>query len=288
MTWRDEWFQIEARVASLREAAGFLASALKVQSEDPYGSMKKFLLPEAKSLFDSIQDFRGRYAQILPESAANALEDFSQHDALFTPGQSDPLGHLKIVVAALTAICGRVGYLIHESTEEIRSTVERAFVHLQYSLIADSDLRARWIAAFEKDEPACEALGAVHLLAHGIWAFKVHGPGQRTDLVLQEPLTESATVARAHAPFVLTEWKRVLTPGDAHAKRNEALRQATIYGREVLAALELGSTRYLALVSSDRLHDFDDETQDGVQYRTINIAVSAATPSKAARGKAAG
>jgi hypothetical protein len=34
---------------------------------------------------------------------------------------------------------------------------------------------------------ACEKLAGVHLLLHGIWAFKVHAAGERTDLVFPQP-----------------------------------------------------------------------------------------------------
>jgi hypothetical protein len=68
--------------------------------------------------------------------------------------------------------------------------------------IADSSIRQKWRNAFDEGEVACEKLGGVHLLLHGIWAFKVHTPEERTDLVLQEPirnLTEVGQTAEASA-----------------------------------------------------------------------------------------
>src|SRR3989442_569356 len=44
--------------------------------------------------------------------------------------------------------------------------------------------RAAHYRAFEAGVPACESLGACHLLAHSVWAFKTSAEGERTDLVL--------------------------------------------------------------------------------------------------------
>ena len=57
----------------------------------------------------------------------------------------------------------------------LRARSERAFLHLRRLLAVDRDVRAKWKAAYEgkQGEVACEALGAVHLLSHGIYAFKV-------------------------------------------------------------------------------------------------------------------
>ena len=54
-----------------------------------------------------------------------------------------------------------------------------------------------------------QEFGGAHLLLHGIWAFKVHTPEERTDLVLQEPIRDYDEVERAAEALVLTEWKIV-------------------------------------------------------------------------------
>ena len=70
----------------------------------------------------------------------------------------------------------------------IRTRSERAFAHLQRHFVADAECRDKWTSAFTDGEVACEALRALHLLLHGLWAFKVDNAGARTDLVFQEPL----------------------------------------------------------------------------------------------------
>ena len=70
------------------------------------------------------------------------------------------------------------------SVEHAKSLVERAFIHLQRTIVVDHDIRKKWKSAFNTGEIACERLGAVHLLSHGIWAFKADALGERTDLIL--------------------------------------------------------------------------------------------------------
>ena len=105
------------------------------------------------------------------------------------------------------------------------SLTERAFEHLNRSIVVDSGLRQRWQAAHDRNEPACEALGGVHLLSHGIWAFKAKGPKAETDLVYQEPPTDIGRIKRSSDGLVLTEWKRFRT-GDDPARLFETARKA--------------------------------------------------------------
>jgi hypothetical protein len=79
--------------------------------------------------------------------------------------------------------------------------------------VVDKNVRAKWQAAWKKSgghETRCEQLGAVHLLSHGIWAFKTSANGA-TDLVYSDPIDRYSTIVRQTARvLVLTEWKRVL------------------------------------------------------------------------------
>src|SRR5258707_13086277 len=67
---------------------------------------------------------------------------------------------------------GNLSFILSDTQEVLRSRADRAFEHLQRMIVADSDYKAKWQAAFDRGEEACEQLGAVHLLLHGIWAFK--------------------------------------------------------------------------------------------------------------------
>ena len=113
-----------------------------------------------------------------------------------------------------------------------RSLVERAFLHLDRLIVADNAVSRAWTNAFKKTgETACERLGGVHLLHHGLWAFKAHGAGARTDLILGTPIKQDDIdrAARAAETMVLTEWKCVRTPSELAAKHEEALSQLRQY-----------------------------------------------------------
>ena len=133
----------------------------------------------------------------------------------------------------------------------IRSRSEFAFAHLQRSIVVDEAFRKKWQDAFAAGETVCEGLGAVHLLSHGIWAFKVNAAGERTDLVYAEPLADFATRHRYADGLVLTEWKKAATAKEAARKFEEAWDQARRYAQGVLAGNELTSHRY-AVVSVRR------------------------------------
>ena len=134
--------------------------------------------------------------------------------------------------------------------ERVRSASELAFVHLQRVIVADEDFRKKWQAAFAKHETHCERLGGVHLLWHGIWAFKADAAGGKTDLVYQEPANTGGI--QVSLGMVLTEWKR--DKGDATAAYKQAKEQAAIYSGGILAGVELASHRNLVVVSKKQIN----------------------------------
>lgn len=126
----------------------------------------------------------------------------------------------------------------------------------------------------------CEKLGAVHLLLHGIWAFKVDAAGGRTDLVFQEPAGDLIDEQRYVAGFVLTEWKKAASAEDAPKRFEEARKQAQRYAAGVLAGSELRGYRYAVVVSPHQVEVPDPLLKNGVVYQHINIAVNPKTPSR--------
>ena len=160
---------------------------------------------------------------------------------------------------------------------------ERAFVHLQRSIIVDDEIRKKWIIAYKEHETKCERLGALHLLLHGIWAFKVDAIGGKTDLVLNEPLSITTIVENTADALVLTEWKIVKAQDELQDKIKEAQKQAALYSSGVLGGIEIANYRYLVMVSEERMKMPDDQVKGIVTYRHINIAVNPDTPSVEAR-----
>lgn len=138
----------------------------------------------------------------------------------------------------------------------------------------------KWAHAFESGEVECEKLGAVHLLGHGIWAFKISGAGGRTDLVYQEPLEDFANIERSSEGLVLTEWK-LQGPGQSAAGCFERARtQAKSYASGVLAGTELTRFRYAIVVSDQDVETPVDFLDGGITYRHINVAVHPRVPSR--------
>jgi hypothetical protein len=155
-------------------------------------------------------------------------------------------------------------------------------LHLQWLLAVDPDARKKWEKVYHQREDACEELGALHLLWHGIWAFKVHANGAITDLIFNEPI-EPSFEQRGVEGLVLTEWK--LAKGSKTRPFDEARIQAELYTRGPLVANELTAYRYLVVVSlEDNLGKVpDDRNESGVIYRHINIVIKPPQPSKRAR-----
>jgi hypothetical protein len=155
-------------------------------------------------------------------------------------------------------------------------------MYIQRSLVADESFAARWQAAFDRGETACERLGGVHLLAFGIYSFKAVSPGERTDLILGTTL-DITEIESASDAIVLTEWKKVPDPTSAKQKADEAFEQAKLYGQGSLPGFELSSRRYLVLVSEAQLPVSQDRTDMGIVYQYKNVAVRPSPPSTVAK-----
>ena len=169
------------------------------------------------------------------------------------------------------------------STEEPRrSLVDRAFLHLNRLLTVDDSIRSTWKGAFDKHETQCETLGALHLLSHGIFAFKADADSGRTDLILGEPVILSDDV-RAAAAMVLTEWKLIRTGDDPAAKALEGLKQVRRYSRVELGGFELRDHRYVVLVSDRSAPVPPTEYEGTLAYHYINIAIAPDKPSVESR-----
>ena len=181
-------------------------------------------------------------------------------------------------LVGLSAFETELSFLLCDNQESIRTKSELAFHHLQRSIIVDKDFQKKWQSAFKSGEVACEKLGAVHLLLHGIWAFKVNAEGARTYLVFQEPANLNGIQQYADG-LVLTEWKKAKT-GEAEQRFSEARAQARLYSQGPLMGTELTNYRYAIVVSEQQIAIPSDLEEDGVVYRHINIAVTPLTPSK--------
>lgn len=278
MTLLSEWSALSARIHKLESA-----SRLYLSTQTPaFTSRTRIIEPLVENinrLREEVRGFNERHGMLLQESAQNSIGRFLG----WNPTETSQAATYYTLLEQIIFLCSfetEFTHLLSSHDVTVKRITERALLHLSRSLIVDEELKTRWVAAFHEREERIEKLGGVHLLQHGIWGFKVHASGERTDLVLNEPITDLDVVTRTSEGLVLTEWKRCTDPGDAQQLWNNALTQAFLYSKGCLAATELRDTRYLVLVSKNRINEPDDVVDKGICYRHINIAINPPTPSK--------
>jgi hypothetical protein len=280
MNFLDTWRLLSARIRGLTEAAK-LDAVLRPNAPSATGSTA-YLFQQCDEIFRELADFNRMFADTLPKAAVSVLDDAARlHAPLVQSSAPEPnrgltgnaLVHLQAIESALT-------FSLSGTEERVLSLTERALQHLQRSLIVDDTLRKKWLEAFDEREEKIESLGAVHLLAHGIYAFKVNAKGAQTDLVIPDSLPIDAS--RYASGIVLTEWKLARGPIEAPKKFREARKQAALYASGPLASVELRSTRYVIVVTKQGVECPPDEQADGVHYRNKNISLTPQPPSKAA------
>ena len=278
-----EWKALNARILALIDAGSFF---LKKSESDHFGVAHK-LTANADETYDLIRRFSATYSGQLSDGPKNCLDKFVfEYEKIFAKPNRTTVSHVIVVAGTLTYLASfraEFEYLITDAEERTRSLVVRAFIHLQRSIVADDSVKSRWMAAYRKGETECESLGACHLLLHGVWSFKTSAKGERTDLVMGEPLSSiDDDMRRAAHGLVLTEWKKVNNRSELDKKRAEAKGQAMRYQAGILAGFELQSPRYVILVSEDHMDMIPSREVEGdVAYEFRNVAVNPATPSRA-------
>ena len=238
-------------------------------------------MPQAREILRDLTGFNTQYKSSLPPKAAWCLQEFLnnfyQH---FYEEKIDAQAGIQFWLTALASFRSQFNYHLSDLSAVAKHLSERAFLHLKRSIVADPDQRRKWKHAFEQGETTCERLGASHLFLHGIWAFKVNAQGERTDLVLGEPIRDLNEIERSSEALVLTEWKKALSVAELDQKLAEAKAQAARYAAGSLAGLELAHYRYLVIVSERDFTMPGEDSEGGAIYRKINIAVDPKPPSR--------
>jgi hypothetical protein len=284
MTYSEQWKAISSRIRGLMQAGQMHAQYLATKGSDFFSSYRD-LQEQCKNILSAIQSFQEQFHQLLSPLAIDAINQFvSNNNNLITSGVGTPINkqqeRLWATLVKLATFETEISFILSDVQESIRVRSERAFSHLQRTIIVDEEFRNKWQEAFDKREEECEKLGAIHLLWHGIWAFKVNAIGGRTDLVFQEPRDDITDIQRYADGIVLTEWKRAKPDDMVENKFKEARDQAQRYTQGVLAGSELAGYRYTVVVSRKQVKIPGDIRKGEVIYRHINIAVEPSTPSK--------
>ena len=283
---------LESWQALSRRIKGLVKAGQLCRPNNSYGTFER-LREQALKILTELDSFKGSFGHSLPPSALSAIEDCVRTDVDLSAGKllSDTDGlrqardeKIWSALVMLAAFETEVTFILSDVQAAIRARSERAFSHLQRLIVVDSRTREQWNNALNGGgEIACEKLGAVHLLWHGIWAFKVNAMGGRTDLVYQEPIDEIPEDQHFADGLVLTEWKVVTTDKKAQEKFCEARVQAKLYATGLLAGSELRAFRYLVVVTPDHVTVPDNIKDGAVVYRHINVAVCAKPPSQHSR-----
>lgn len=284
MGYRTDWEALAARIEGLARGGMFVVETADAVGSDFHGVINAEILPAAVRIFVSLHDFHRAHENSLPPAARDALLQFlTRQQGFFAREHVGGFPGLQGMVSLLHSIKTEVTFLLADTQFDAHRLVERAFLHLKRSIVVDSGLASRWRTAFRKHETKCEQLGAVHLLGHGLWAFKASASGGATDLVLGQPISSEDRVETAAIALVLTEWKRLQRESDLAEMAASARRQAEKYAGGVLGGIELRSFRYIVVVSEREVAMPPDETCGGVTYRHINVPVSPRVPSSRER-----
>ncbi len=276
------WVAIAGRLEGIERTATIYAGFLGNSSSKAMPGADELIFTSCLSTWDAIKAFRETFDKLLPENVDRAIQQFGVQNEVDFTATRDGADFIakRVFVMKLMILAGEITHGMYDHSEQIRSTAELAFRHLQQLIVVDKDVRRKWQDALAAGcETACEKLGGVHLLWHGIQAFKVHGDGGRTDLVFAEPIGVADTAGIQG--LVLTEWKKGAA-GNATARYASAKRQAYLYSAGVLGGVELRRYRFLVLVSEKAVRPPSDVVDGAVTYRHINIAVDPDKPSKAA------
>jgi hypothetical protein len=174
MSYMDEWRALSARLKGLESAARLHLMIRNVEKTDSDPRTKEDLFPVCQAIFAALRDFQAAHAAHLPASARKYLEEFfNVSKTYFAETKSySPTSVYKSLIR-LTAFDAEMAYLLTDTQEQIRSRAELAFAHLQNLIYVDPATRRAWSEAFKDGEPACERLGKVHLLLHGILGLRL-------------------------------------------------------------------------------------------------------------------
>lgn len=163
MTYLDQWKALSSRIRGLIQAGHLHAQYLAIRSSDSYGRAKR-LREQSEKVITTLDAFRDTFHELLPPPAVNAINDFmAKTRTLVSDTAETQEAQQERVWAALVQLAAfetEMSFLLSDVQSSIRARSERAFSHLQRSIVVDPDTRVKWQTAFDAGEVACEKLGA--------------------------------------------------------------------------------------------------------------------------------
>jgi len=286
MIWRDEWNAVAARIEGLVAAATFLSQTLLIDKNDPQ-TICHDVRKQAEEIVGLLRTLATKYRKQMPASVSAAIDVFFSGQAKkITSDMYAKVEELRVGPSSLAFLKCQIDYLLADLSAVTRRRSDRAFLHLQRSILADSDINDKWQRAFDtRYEPNCEKLGAAHLLLHGIYAFKITSEHERTDLFFNDRPLDELNLSAIVDAFVLTEWKCIYERDDYRSKAAQARTQSDLYTAGVAAGMELTDRRYIILVSQEDIPELSrlDSIDNRVEYKHLNIVINPGSPSERAK-----
>jgi hypothetical protein len=271
MTWISRWKSISTKIDQLQEVSRAYFNSINSFGVDHYGIGGSSIIPAARELYNEVLDLKRNYPMMPGEVQTLIVKlekNFSGHHK-FTgiPGVGGAMVHLGIFNSEMS-------YYLRDNEILTKDKVKLAFLHLQRTLLVDMELRKKWLAAYGEGEEALEKIGAIHLLSHGLWAFKAANENEKRDLVLSTPI-KADEVQEVGAALVLTEWKKI-SAESLVSKAKEALAGARKYQGSHWAGSELKKEKYLVMVSEHHLEMPVSVIDDEIRYVYVNLSINPA------------
>ena len=290
-SYRDAWNSHRQRIDTVWQMAELHSRLLSLApAQSPFqnrdiAQTARLVLNECRSVCSALIEYSESFRGFLPTHIAKMMDAHldlcGQELEKWSHDQDQNTQSLAVNIPfRLKSLESDVSHLLSDTQESIRFRSERAFSHLQRLIVVDPSVRTEWKNAFLNGETACEKKGAVHLLWHGIYAFKANAEGARTDLVYAEPVDRGDPAVRSAEGLILTEWKKATSTVDAAEKFRLARGQGVAYARGILAENELRDYAYAIVVTNKAVQLPDECEENGLTWRHINIAVDPETPSR--------
>ena len=307
--YTEEWQFICIRIEELESAiknfllveSAFIKKPIDEKDEEELNFFSQIISPAFVKIFDDVKQWQEKNKLFLPVEINNIVENYLKPDKFHNSGNAwfdwkrcvEKLGKIEnigsVVSVRLRTACQaalsivslkfQINSHLKNSELKIKNLTELGFEHLRRTIAVNDDVKNKW--QLSKNEVQCEKMGAIHLLSHGIWAFKAYGEKGRTDLVYNEPLERHMdSINRSAQGLVLTEWKKV-TEATLQNEAEKARKQLIKYSNAgVLGGIELKNTRYVILIIDKTQEIIEDWYDSNICYRHIIIETDPYLPSE--------
>lgn len=148
----SEWSAISNHIRSLGKAAEIHARFTAIQNSDSFGRINR-IGDDCLKILDRLKTFRNQHSGSLPPAVLSRIDNFISIEEPILGSTSKggrPIIHAVLVLTVLEA---DISYLLNDQQQELRSTAELAFAHLQRTLVPLVVL-SRWALKWARSSAA--------------------------------------------------------------------------------------------------------------------------------------